>query len=53
MKTKLQKLEKEYNQMVAYRLECNATGSKKNYTSADFDKEGAIVKEIYELKNKQ
>ena len=52
MNKELDILMSEYNSCIAYRLKCNATWSKKNYTSNDFDKEGLIVSKISKLKSK-
>lgn len=51
LKEKLETLQDQYNQMRKYYLVCSATGSLLNYSSADFDREGMLLKKINETKN--
>ena len=52
MNKELIRLQKLYNDKVAYRLKCTSTGSRKNYNLEDFEEEGRLIKMIYDLKNR-
>ena len=51
LQERLEILEKQYKNMIEYRALCNGMNSTINYSSIDFDREGELLRKIYETKD--